>query len=120
MGTSKGNLSGGSPGQRAPGTPLGSRVQLATVLEQTYFAAQDWGPGRCSQSDATVESKLVDSLMTWRMVYQMHKRSLFIVFWSSGHPPGTYLSHVDRTCSQRFVTQDCPVLVPLSALQHDL
>lgn len=39
----------------------------------------------------------------------------------SGPPrPSTHLSHVDGAYGQRLVAQDCPVFVPLPALQHDL
>lgn len=71
------------------------------------------GTGKYPQSDATVEPQLVGALMTWRMVYQMHK---FIVFWSPDTGPEAYLSHVDGARGQRFVAQDRPVLVPLPAL----
>lgn len=54
----------------------------------TWEVATEWHPAM------SVGPNLVDSLMTWRMVYQTHKRNLFRVFWSPGHQP----RHLPQPC----------------------
>lgn len=71
------------------GIHLAAATGIATLCSLCSTGLETWEVSTEWRSPITVEPNRVDSLTTWKMVYQTHKRNLFRVLepWTQAQKP---------------------------------